>query len=121
MKAARVLVVDDERGNIDMLLRALKNEGHLGSGAGSAEEAATALTAGSYDLVLIDHVMPGVTGMQALSRLRTLTRAPIHLMSGYTGDDTRTDAMLLGAAGFLPKPLDIADIFALIKALPDKI
>jgi DNA-binding response OmpR family regulator len=56
--------------------------------------------------------------MQSLGRLRALTRAPIHLMSG--DDDVRRDALLLGATGFLKKPFDIHAIFALIDALPER-
>ncbi|PIR14947.1 MAG: hypothetical protein COV48_17090 [Elusimicrobia bacterium CG11_big_fil_rev_8_21_14_0_20_64_6] len=120
MKAAHVLVVDDEQPNIEILLRALQQRGHSGTGADSAEAAASALSAAAYDLVLLDHVLPGVTGMQSLRRLGTLTKAPIYIMSGYTGDDTRADALLLGAAGFLEKPLDIAGLLSILEALPDK-
>lgn len=120
MKSARVLVVDDEPPIVEIVLRALARKGHSATAADSAEAAASALAAGAFDLVLLDHVLPGVTGMQALGRLRALTKAPIHIMSGYTGDDTRKDVMLLGAAGFLPKPLDLAEVFALIDALPER-
>jgi DNA-binding response OmpR family regulator len=120
MKSARVLVVDDEHPIIEIVQRALAQRGHQVAGAASAEEAAAALTAATYDLVLLDHVLPGITGMQALGKLRTLTKAPLYIMSGYTGDDTRKDVMLLGAAGFLPKPLDLGEIGALLEALPEK-
>jgi len=119
VKSARVLVVDDEPAIIEILLRSLETQGHAGKGAESAEEAAAALSAGTYDLVLLDHVLPGVTGMQALGKLRGLTKAPVYIMSGYTGDDTRQDVMLLGATGFLPKPLALADLLAVIAALPE--
>jgi len=120
VKAARVLLVDDEPANVEVLARSLDLKGHSGTGAGSAEAAEAALAAGSFDLVLLDHVLPGATGMQSLARLRALTKAPIYIMSGYTGDDTRMDAELLGAAGFLPKPIAINEIFALIDALPER-
>lgn len=120
MKAAKVLVVDDERANLEILLRCLAQKGHTGAGAESAEEAARALSAGTFDLVLLDHVLPGQTGMQALPRLKSLTRAPIHIMSGYSDDDTRRDAELLGAAGFLPKPIELEALAALLDSLPER-
>jgi CheY-like chemotaxis protein len=120
VKAASVLVVDDERANIEILLRCLAQKGHAGRGAESAEEAVRALSGGSFDLVLLDHVLPGMTGMQALPRLKALTRAPIHIMSGYSDDDTRRDAELLGASGFLPKPIELEPLFALLDALPER-
>jgi len=118
--SAKVLVVDDETANIEILLRCLAQRGHSGVGAENAEEAARALAAGAFDLVLLDHVLPGTTGMQALPRLKALTRAPIHIMSGFSDDDTRRDAELLGAAGFLPKPLELEALFALLAALPER-
>ncbi len=120
MKAAHVLVVDDERPNIEIMVRILALKGHRGTGADSVEGAAAALSCAAYDLVLLDHVLPGATGMQSLGKLRALTQAPIYIMSGYSDDDTRQDAMLLGASGFLPKPLDCVVIFALIESLPER-
>jgi DNA-binding response OmpR family regulator len=120
MKAARVLLVDDEIQILEIMQRALALRGHQVTSAENAEAAKAALSAASFDLVLLDHVLPGVTGMQVLGKLRTLTQAPIYIMSGYTGDDTRQDVMLLGASGFLPKPIDLAELFALIDALPEK-
>jgi DNA-binding response OmpR family regulator len=119
VKSARVLVVDDEPVIVEVLIRYLDQHGQRAKGAESAEEAESALAAAPYDLVLLDHVLPGVTGMQALGKLRALTKAPIYIMSGYTGDDTRADVMLLGATGFLPKPIDLNELLALIAALPE--
>ena len=111
--------MDDERPNIEILLRCLADKGHTGLGAENAEDAAKALSAGCYDFVLLDHVLPGATGMQSLPRLRALTRAPIYIMSGYSDDETRRDAELLGATGFLPKPLDLPPLYALLASLPE--
>lgn len=120
MKSARILIVDDERPNIEILLRCLKQRGHTGVGAENAEDAANRLSEGTFDLVLLDHVLPGVTGMQALPRLKSLTSAPIYIMSGYSDDETRRDAELLGAAGFFAKPLDLDTLFATLAALPGR-
>lgn len=120
MKKARVLLVDDEKTNVEVLSRALELKGHASAGAGSADAAAAALSSGVFDLVLLDNVLPGATGMQSLGRLRALTKAPIHIMSGSSDEETRKDSLLLGAAGFLPKPLDLAAIFAVIDALPER-
>lgn len=117
MRGARVLIVDDERSTVDILSRYLGLKGHRARGAGSAEEAVAALRGEAFDLVLLDVVLPGRTGLQALAEMRTLTAAPIHVMSGQTDDDSRRDALLLGAAGFLGKPLDLAEVAAAIDSL----
>ena len=118
LRGARILIVDDEPAAVEVLSRYLATKGHRADGAGSAEAAAEALRRGAYDFVLLDVVLPGRTGLQALAELRTLTRAPIHVMSGQNDDDMRTDALLLGASGFFGKPLDLALVVAAIDALP---
>ena len=118
VRGARILVVDDEPTAVEILSRYLEASGHHVGGAGSAEDAAEALRRESYDFVLLDVVLSGRTGMQALAELKTLTRAPIHMMSGLNDEDTRQDALLLGAAGFFGKPLDLAAIIAAVAALP---
>lgn len=118
MRGARILVVDDERAAVEILARFMAASGHRVDGAGSAEAAVEALRGGAYDFVLLDVVLPGRTGLQALAELRTLTRAPIHVMSGMNDDEMRKDAMLLGASGFFGKPLDLGLILAAIDALP---
>jgi DNA-binding response OmpR family regulator len=110
--------VDDEPAAVEILLRFLEAKGHCVEGAGSAEAAVDALRRGTYDFVLLDVVLPGRTGMQALAELKTLTRAPIHVMSGLNDEETRTDILLLGASGFFGKPLDMLAILAAIDALP---
>ena len=118
MNAARLLVVDDEEPNREILTRLLEQRGHHVTCAGSAEDAGALLRHERFDLVLLDHVLPGVTGAQALREFLPLTKAPIYVMSGYIDEDFRKDALLLGAAGFLPKPLDFAVVDVILQALP---
>lgn len=118
MRGAQILVVDDEPLALEILARYLDANGHHATGAGSAEDAAAALRRASFDFVLLDIVLGGSTGLQALAEFKTLTRAPIHIMSGMNDADTREDARLLGAAGFFGKPLDLAAILAAVAALP---
>jgi CheY-like chemotaxis protein len=117
---ARILLVDDDAPTVEVVARFLRGRGHRVESAGSAEGAAARLAGEGFDLVLLDVVLPGKTGLQALAELRALTRAPIHVMSGNSDDDSREDARLLGAAGFLPKPLDLPAVAALAAALPPR-
>ncbi len=118
--SARILVVDDERANIEILLRCLGQKGHPGLGVGSVEDAERELSRGQFDIVLLDQVLPDTTGMQALPRLRALTQAAIYMMSGYSDDETRRDAELVGADGFLPKPIVLEALYDAIAALPER-
>jgi|GEM_PF-2339959 len=121
MREARILAVDDEPMNVEILARYLQSKGHRVAGAADAEEALAALRAGSFDLVLVDVVLPGRTGLEVLPELAQLTQAPIHIMSGSNDDDTRRDALMLGAAGFLPKPIDLEALTTLVADLPDSV
>lgn len=111
--------MDDEPAAVEILTRFLHAGGHRVQGAGSAEDALEALKGGTFDLVLLDLVLPGLTGLQALSALKKLTPAPIHMMSGLCDDETRRDALLLGASGFFGKPLNLAAVLAVVHALPE--
>lgn len=119
MRGASILVVDDEAPSVEIIRRYLEAKGHRVTGAGSAEEGADKLRAGRFDFVLMDIVLPGRTGLQALAEFRSLTAAPIHIMSGDGDDEARADARLLGAGGFFAKPLDLAEVAAVVAALPD--
>ncbi len=110
--------MDDESPSVEIITRFFTAKGHRVVGAGSAEEAVAALRAAAFDFVLLDVVLPGRTGLQALADLRALTRAPIFVMSGLSDDESRKDALLLGASGFFAKPLEFDAILFEIDALP---
>lgn len=118
VNSARILVVDDEPATVEIIHRFLGAKGHRVVGAGSAEDAAAALRAGSFDFVLLDVCLPGRTGLQALAEMRKLTPAPIYVMSGMNDDESQKDALLLGAKGFFGKPIDFGAIVAAVDALP---
>jgi DNA-binding response OmpR family regulator len=120
MRAARILAVDDEPMNVEILARFLEAKGHAVVGAGDCDAAVAALRERRFDLLLVDLVLPGRTGLEAIPEFSALTQAPIHIMSGLNDPDTRRDSLLLGAAGFLPKPLDLEQVCALIDALPER-
>ena len=118
MKAAKLLVVDDEETSVEIIIRFVEHAGHRAVGAGDAELAVAALKQGRFDLILLDLILPGRTGLQAMAEMKSLTRAPIYAMSGLSDPETRKDALLLGATGFFGKPLDLAKVLAVIAALP---
>ena len=65
----RVLVVDDESYNLDTFRRVFRRDFAMGF-AGSGEEALDLLRQGEYDVVVTDHAMPGITGVELLTRVR---------------------------------------------------
>ena len=104
--ALQILIVDDEAIVREILSRQLKAWGHEVILAASAEEALTLLEKEEADAVLLDNVLPGMTGLQALAEVRKRSRAAVILMTGHFDTEFEKDALLLGAAAVLAKPLD---------------
>lgn len=96
-RGARVLVVDDEELFRRMLVRRLNLAGCIAKGAASAMELVELLDRESFDLLLIDHHMPGPTGLRTLRRLRASHRLPAAiLMTGAADIEIRVEALSLG-------------------------
>ena len=112
-----ILVVDDEPVVLDVLSDVLAREGFTVTLAPRASAALEELAARSFDLVLSDIRMPGMDGFELLRRIaRSHPATDVILMTGYASVDGAIDAMQLGAADYLIKPLKPKEIVARIRA-----
>lgn len=116
-RQARILVVEDEHSVGQAMSRVLGKEGFRIFIASSAEEAVHSAEAVDFDVIFLDISLPGMTGLQAIGEFKRRSRAPIIIMTGYPDEETRKDAVLLGAAEFLEKPLNFDRVRRLIHAL----
>lgn len=110
MKAARVLVVDDEPGIQKSLCGVLSDEGYLARAVGSGEECLEDLARETSDLVLLDVWLTGIDGMETLTRIQEIPfadRPVVVMISGHGNIETAVKATKLGAFDFLEKPLSI--------------
>jgi CheY-like chemotaxis protein len=106
---ARVLIVDDERANRQLLEIMLEPEGYELSLATNGEEALAAVTRHPPDLVVLDVMMPGMNGYVVASRIKAnpATRHILVLvLSSLDDPNSRTHGAGAGADGFLSKPVD---------------
>ncbi len=114
----RLLVVDDNEDNRDMLSRRLVRRGYAVDVVPDGEAALTRLEGGAYDLVLLDVMMPGLDGFEVLERVRR-TRPPDDLpVIMATARDHSEDivrALELGANDYVTKPLDFAVVLARVR------
>jgi len=105
---SRILVVDDDADTRRALARLLEGLGHEVEQAGDAEEALARLGAFDPALVVTDHMMPGMSGIELIRMLRDrLPDTDVILITGTDDMQTAVDAMKNGAYDYLPKPLDV--------------
>jgi len=111
-----ILVVDDEAGIRESLSSILTDEGYIAETADSAERAIERAGHGGLDVILLDVWLPGMDGLEALSRIQTLPHPPAVIMiSGHATIDTAVRATKLGAFDFIEKPLTLEKIIVLVR------
>lgn len=108
MSRESILVVDDEPGVRSMLQAILTDEGYGVTAVGSGEEGVTAATARAFDALLLDVWLPGIDGIETLSRLKAQgVDAEVVMISGHGTIETAVKATKLGAFDFVEKPLSL--------------
>jgi two-component system OmpR family response regulator len=114
---SRVLLVDDDVELVDMLSDYLSAEGYAVDSAKDGQSGVAAALSGRYDITVLDVMMPGMGGLDALRAIRTRSRLPV-LMLTARGDDTdRIIGLELGADDYLPKPCNPRELAARIRAI----
>ncbi len=118
--AARILLVDDEDDNREVLELVLAWEGFEISQASSGREALAKVARQAPDLILLDLMMPEMTGYEVLETLKAdpATRAiPVMMVSAITDPGVKARALAAGAESFLSKPIDRDDLVQRVGAL----
>jgi two-component system NtrC family response regulator len=117
----RILVVDDEAAQRELLAGFLRKQGHEVLVAAGGAEAVAQLGASQVDLVLSDCRMPGMSGLDLLRALRGINpEVPLLLMTAYGSVETAVQAMKNGAADFLTKPLDLQELLLRIARVAEQ-
>ncbi len=104
-----LLIVDDDETNRDLLSRRLKREGHTFETAENGKAALDIARRSSFDVILLDIMMPVMDGYQALQLLQAddeLRKIPVIMLSGLDQVDSVARCIKMGADDFLPKPFD---------------
>ncbi len=116
MGKTRVLVIDDEESMRYFLTRSLARRGYEVEAAATGEEGLSLLEADPPEIVLLDLLLPGLSGLEVLDRIReTRPGTVVLLMTGYGTVDRALDAMRRGAADFVTKPVTGEEIAAKIE------
>jgi len=113
---ARIMIVDDEQPIRDSLQGLFEDEGYLVVCAPSGEEAIARLRKQPVDCVLLDIWMPGIDGLETLSRIQQMdSNMPVIMMSGHATIDTAVRATRQGAFDFVEKPLSFDRLMILAR------
>ena len=118
--AERVLVVDDEAGNRELLEAILTEDGYLVEQADNGVRALAQATAAPPDLILLDLMMPGMSGLEVCRRLKgeSVTAAvPVIVVTALGQMKDMEAALTAGADDFLTKPLDRLDLRTRVSAM----
>lgn len=114
----RILVVEDDAMLADAVARALSQSAHAVDVARSGEDADRALSAISYDLVLLDLGLPGLDGFDVLKRLRARRiKVPVIILTARDSVEDRIAGLDLGADDYLTKPFHLSELEARVRAL----
>jgi len=118
----RVLVVDDERQQREILQMILESEGYAATTAANGSQALELLRAGAFDLVLTDLKMPGMNGIVLLQELqRAAPGSCVILMTAHGSIDTAVDAMKKGAFDYLTKPLEREQLLIVLRRSMERV
>ncbi len=117
-KAVHLLIIDDDVSLCELLRHYLSNEGFDVSLAHSAEAAQQWLSANpAPDLMILDIMMPGKSGLELLQILRPAIQVPVVMLTGRGDDIDRILGLEMGADDYLPKPCNPRELLARIRAV----
>ena len=117
---ARILVVDDIAQNVKLLADLLAVKGYAVTTASSGEEALAKVASDAPDLVLLDVMMPGMSGYEVCRRLRAdpaTALLPVVLCTSLDPQSERINGIAAGADDFLGKPINQPELFARVQSL----
>lgn len=120
MNIATVLVVDDEAAIADMICTALDIAGFRCLRADNAQQAHALVIDEKPDIVLLDWMMPGTSGLELARRLRRdelTARIPIIMLTAKSEEDNRIQGLEAGADDYISKPFSMRELTARVKAL----
>jgi CheY-like chemotaxis protein len=119
LEGRRVLLVDDDIRNIFSLSSALEHQGlNVEIGRDGFEAIAALDEVADIDLVLMDVMMPGMDGLEAIRRIRAdrrFTKLPIIAVTAKAMKDDQEQCLRAGASDYLAKPIDLDRLYSLLR------
>ncbi len=114
---AKILVVDDEAVLVKGIRFNLQQEGYQVETGSDGEQAVELAREGSFDLIILDLMMPKIDGLQACMRIREFSDVPIIMLTAKGEDSDKLMGFACGADDYVTKPFNILELKARVRAL----
>ena len=114
----KLLLADDEKELVSALVAILKHSNYTVDAVYNGTDALDYALAGDYDGIILDIMMPGMDGMEVLKKIREKgLSTPVLFLTAKTEVDDRIKGLDLGADDYLPKPFDMGELLARVRAM----
>ena len=117
---AHILVIDDDDGIRSLVKRYLNENKYLVTTADSAEDASEKIEIIKFDLIILDIMMPGKSGLEFIQERKKNLETPIILLTAKGEANERVEGLELGADDYLPKPFEPKELILRIKNIINK-
>jgi len=117
---AHILVVDDDDGIRNLVKKFLNEKNFLVNTASSAEEAQKKIAIIKFDLIILDIMMPGKSGLEFLNENKSFIDTPVILLTAKGEPKERVEGLESGADDYLPKPFEPQELLLRIKNILSK-
>ena len=117
---AHILVIDDDDGIRSLVKKYLNENKFLVTTANSAENASEKLKLIEFDLIILDIMMPGKSGLEFIAENRKKIHTPIILLTAKGEPNERIEGLEIGADDYLPKPFEPKELILRIQNIIDK-
>ncbi len=115
--ALRALLIDDDARLGDLLVSYLGDQDVALDAARDGQSGLDALARGTYDLVLLDVMMPGMDGLEVLRRIRAKSAVPVLMLTARGDEADKVVGLEMGADDYVPKPFSPRELLARIRAV----
>jgi two-component system OmpR family response regulator len=114
----RLLIIEDDRDAAEYLVKAFREVGHVADLAVDGEEGLSLALDGSYDVLIIDRMLPKLDGLSVIGRLRGKgNTSPALILSALGAVDDRVRGLRAGGDDYLPKPYSFSELLARVEVL----
>jgi len=117
-RRVKILLIEDDGGNADYVANGLREEGHLVAQAASGPEGLICATGDSFDLLIVDRMIPGLDGLNLVRSLRAADQhTPVLFLTALGGVEDRVSGLNAGGDDYLVKPFAFSELAARVAAL----